>query len=319
MKRKVGLLLISILLASCDNPFAKNSTNFVTCFTNGNQGNINNSSENNPDPNTDEINSDDVDGLRSISFLDKSKDLVINKTYSAIIQFDSKTELSDEDKEGTFSSKDESIASVSKYGVVTGKKSGKTLIYYTTNKTHLVAAMTIYVWESLDSIQREYKRVDDVDTINEGDELIFACPSFNVGASINSYSGYILTSSVSFSSDKSKIVSFDDSVAQFYVGPSSDGASLTFETQDRHYLSARETTAGTRLGYSKNGKAQINWIIERPSGFSEDFIVNSDIQNDYWLMFNKVSSSDIRFNIYDSNELATMIKPTIYRNEVVRN
>ena len=62
-------------------------------------------------------------------------------------------------------------------------------------------------------------------------------------------------------------------------------------------------------------KGQIDWIFENVDGL--DYCVNYDIEDDYWLMFNKISDADIRFNIYDSNVTQLMKLPTIYRLEII--
>ena len=257
--------------------------------------------------------------VESISFPKKYLDLQINKyEYLAVNFYPSSEDLTDEEKEGAFASSDTSVATVSQYGKVTGIKVGSAVITYTTTIGELIAAMTVYVHESIDDIKREYLKVDDVDTIKEGDELIFACPDFGVAASIDEKSGYVLTSPVTFESSNTKIKSYGDQVAEYYVGPGKYGDSFTLEAQNNTYLAGRETEQTMKLSYSANGKAQINWIIERPEGFSEDFIVSDDIQEDCWLMFNKINSSDIRFNLYRSNDTTLVKKPTIYRKTIIR-
>lgn len=221
-------------------------------------------------------------------------------------------------KEGVWSSLDESVATVSQYGKVTGVKEGSTVITFTTNKEGVTGACTVYVWNSLDDITREYQRVNNPDDIKVGDEIILASPDFGVAASINIYSGYVTTSNCSFSSDKSRITSYAEDVSSFYIHPSEYDDAFCLENQNNAFLAGRETQTGNHLSYSENGKAQIDWIFEIPDGYSEIFCVNYNIQNDYWLMFNRINNDDIRFNLYDSNETALMKKPIVYRNTVVR-
>ena len=317
------LLLSSLALTSC-------SLDSITSLFNKNGGdneqkqNQNDDDNKNTDDNKDDPSSQTTDDEvpingKTIWFTDRYKDITLTKTYSAVINFNPTEEFTDEEKAGVFSSKDESVATVSKYGVVDGKKVGQTIITYTTNVDHLVCSMTIYVHESLEDIQREYVRVNNVNDIEVGDELIFASTDFGVAASTSVTDGHVEVAPVSFSIDKSKITSYGEDVAEYYVGPSAESdEAFTLETQENEYLAGRNTTGGTKLRYSKNGKDQINWIIERPQGFSEDFIVSYDIADDYWLMFNKINSGDIRFNLYDSNETTLMKKPTIYRKTIIR-
>ena len=257
--------------------------------------------------------------VENVYFSKKYLDLIVNKYEYLVVNFGpSDIEFTDEEKDGTFASSDTSVATVSTYGKVEAKKVGSSVITYTTKLGGLKAALTVYIHTSSDTIVREYQKVTDVNTIEVGDELILGCPEFGIAASLNEYNGYVLPSSASFSSDYSKINSWDSDVAEYYVGPSKDGNAFTLETQDNKYLAGRETQRQTKLSYSSNGKAQINWIIERPEGYQEDFIVSYDIEEDYWLMFNKINNSDIRFNLYDSNNTTLMKKPTIYRKTIVR-
>ena len=233
--------------------------------------------------------------------------------------YDENVEATDEEKAGTFSSKDESIAKVSEVGKIEAVKEGKTVVIYTTTLGKLIASITVYVHESLSDIQRDYVKVNDINTIEVGDELIFACPDFGVAASLDIKDGYVIPTNISFKESNTKISSYGDDVAEFYVGPSAkDELAITLETQENAYLSGRNTEGGRKLRYSSNGKDQINWIIEVPEGYSDYFIVSYDIQTNYWLMFNKINGSDIRFNLYDSNETALMKKPTIYRKTIIR-
>lgn len=326
MKKNLLILLLSSLaLTSC-------SFESITSLFNKNGGdneqkqnqNQNDDDNKNTDDNKDDPSSQTTDDEvpingKTICFSEKYKDIQLHKTYSSVVNFNPSEEFTDEEKAGVFSSLDESIAEISQYGVVTGKGVGQTIIKYTTNVDHLVCSMTIYVHESSEDIKREYVRVNNVNDIEIGDELIFASTDFGVAASTSVKDGYVEPASVSFSSDNTKITSYGEDVAEYYVGPSAESdEAFTLETQENEYLAGRNTTGGTKLRYSKNGKDQINWIIERPDGFSEDFIVSYDIDDDYWLMFNKINDSDIRLNLYDSNNTQLLKKPTIYRKTIIR-
>ena len=328
MKKNLLILLLSTFaLTSCS---FDSITNLFSFNKNGedneqkqsqNQKDDDKSTDTDTDDNKDSSTTDDdiPTSGKIVSFSERYKDITLTKTYSSTINFSPAEDFTDEEKAGVFSSLDESVATVSNHGVVDGHKVGQTVITYTTNVDHLVCSMTIYVHESLDDINREYLRVNNVNDIEVGDELIFASTDFGVAASTSVKDGYVEPASVSFSSDKTKITSYGEDVAEYYVGPSAESdEAFTLETQENEYLAGRNTTGGTKLRYSKNGKDQINWIIERPDGFSEDFIVSYDIEDDYWLMFNKINSGDIRFNLYDSNETTLMKKPTIYRKTIIR-
>ena len=264
--------------------------------------------------------------VSQIYFADKTLDLQINKykyVNPTFITDESVSvdDLLDEEKDGIYASSNTSVATINEIGKVVAVGVGVTVITYTTTLGNLVASMTVYVHTSLSDIKREYVRLDDPDEITLGDELIFASPDFGVAASVNVSGGYIIPAPVTFSSDGSKILTKSDYVAEYYVGPGDSEYAFTFESQKNCYLACKDTTGGRKLVYSDNGKAQINWIVEIPDGYNETFIVSDDLTDDYWLMFNKVSKddSDIRFNIYDSNEQSVMKKPIVYRKTIIRD
>lgn len=275
-------------------------------------------STNSSEISSEQSSSEEEEIVKSISFPHSKYDVQVGKKTNLNVVFNPELDYGIYEKymDGVYASSDTSVAEVTQYGVVTAKKEGKAVITFTTNEEHKVAACTFYVWNSLDNIERQFIRVDDVDTIDVGDELILACPDFGMAASINIKSGYIVPVSCTFSGNR--ITSYDEDTALYYVGPSDESDVLTLETQTAEYLAGKDTTVGPGLLYSANGKAQKNWIFEKPEGYDEYFCVNYDLEDDYWLMFNKINDSDIRLNLYDSNEQTLMKKPIIYRNTIVR-
>lgn len=323
MKKKLFVLIVSsFALCSCS---LSNIFNRNTQDDEGNSQNTDNSSNKENDPSVEPAGENPR--IESISFYYKYLDIKTGEySYNASgIKFNladeniTEDDLTDEEKAGTFASSNTSVATVNENGKIVGVSQGSAVITYTTKLGGLVAVLTAYISDDPTSITRKYQRVNDVNSIEIGDELIFASTDFNVAASTSVYDSYVVPASVTFNGDKTEITSYGADVAEYYVGPSkkSDDA-FTLETQNNEYLAGRSTDGGEKLRYSKNGKDQINWIIERPQGFSEDFIVNFDIEEDYWLMFNKINDSDIRLNLYDSNETALMKKPVIYRKTIIR-
>lgn len=317
------LLLSSLALTSC-------SFDSITNLFNKNGGdneqeqnqNQNNDDNKNTDDNKDDSSTttdDDDQDNRYISFGYREYDLVLGKSEDFLVYFHPTDEaFTDAEKEGVFTSSDESVAEVS-YGRITGKGVGKAVITYTTNVNGYVASMIVYVHESSASITRKYIQVDDVDDIKVGDELIFACKDFGVAASNNKKDYYIdTTSDLTFSGNELSNISED--VAEFLVCPGKNDSPdcFTLQIYDGNYLAAKQTDRHRSLCYFKTQKAQVDWIIERPAGYAEDYVVNYDLRDDYWLMFNKIDNTDIRFNLYDSNETALMKKPTIYRKTIIR-
>ena len=241
-------------------------------------------------------------------------DLVISKYEYLTVNFPEGYEYDSEG--GTWESSNSTVAEVSKYGKVTAKSVGTTFISYTASTGVKSSKCAVYVFESSSSIVREYKKVNDANTIQNGDIIVFGCPEFGVTASINRKSGYLLPSETTFSTNGDKITSLGVDTAEFFVGKSGEN-SFTLESQEGLYLAGKQTTTSTGLSFVQS-KGQINWIFERPVGYQNDYCVNDDIATDLWLMFNKINSSDIRFNLYDSNVTELMKLPTIYRYEIVR-
>lgn len=326
MKKSLLILILSsLLLSSCDIPFLSGLFNKTAKEEKKTQQNEpkegEEGGEEDPAVVPPEVDPPVEDDGVSVSFPKKVIDIEIsnNPTYLTV-NFSKELEI--DDKEGHFTSSNTSVATVDDYGRLRGISEGSALITFSMVKFDASCTMTVYVHESLSNIVREYIRLDNPDDIKVGDELVFASPNLGVGASVNVQAGYIVPAPVSFSSDKSKITAMSQYVAEYYVGPGKDDDVFTFENQENNYLACKDTTGGRKLIYSDNGKAQINWIVEKPSGYNETYIVSYDLVDDYWLMFNKVShdDSDIRFNIYDSSEQASVMeKPIIYRKTIIRN
>ncbi len=260
--------------------------------------------------------------ISSVSFPKRELDIGISAgkyDYESVtVNFYSEEELTLDDKDGVFASSDSTVAEIDNYGRLFGRSVGHCVVTFKSTVYDVSCSMLVYVHSSVSAIQREYVKVSDVDDIKVGDELVFACEEFSVAASISKKDYYIdVTNDISFGTNKLNSISSD--VAQFLVcpGKNDDPNCFTLQIQDGSYLAAKETDRHRSLYYLKTQKAQVDWIIERPSGYNEDFVVNYDLRDDYWLMFNKINASDIRFNIYDSNEQSLMKKPTIYRKTII--
>ncbi len=320
MKTKVLLcsLIVSLALTGCSLlNFPNNNEKTSSNSSSNKQSNSNSiSSSGNSSPNSASSEDEEPSVINSISTNKRVLDLVKNKYEYLSIVFDPDGDTLDSSyKEGAWSSSDESIATVSQYGKVTGIKSGQAVITFTTTKEVHYASCTVYVYDSASEIVREYQKVTDADSIQNGDIIVFGCPELGVAASINQYSGYILPASATFSGDK--MTNWDADVAEFFVGEGKNDG-LTLENQENMYLNGKTNDFKNGLTYLKNTKGQVNWIFEIPGGYTDIYCVNNDIAEDLCLMFNKISDSDIRFNLYNSNPTALMKMPTIYRWTVVR-
>ena len=208
-----------------------------------------------------------------------------------------------------WTSSDENIATVSKYGVVTGVKEGKCIITF--NMTiddgkEYKATTTLNVIPKNSSISYRYERVDDLDSLKGGDIIVFACPQKNITANINRLQGALEFSTTSFSSDYSYITSLGEDSAEFILDEKElDGETVfTLESQENKYLAAKNFKNITFV----NSTGNILWGFETIDNKSYVYSTNATI--DGYLMFNTKAD---KFTLYDSNEQIDMFLPTVYK------
>lgn len=260
------------------------------------------------------IEEDEVDESDLVLSLNKSELLLgLNRYEYLNVIFP--TGYDYEPEGGHWDSSNSNVASVSEYGKVTAKAIGTAFITYRASTGDTSKRCVVHVYDTSATIETSWVKVVDMDSIKNGDIIVFADSTLGVAARATKLSGYILPTPTTFSADGDKIVTLGEDAAEFFVGETEEGI-YTLETQDGYYLAGRKTDKGTALSFVKS-KGQINWFFETPEGYDKGFCVNADLVDDYWLMFNKISNSDIRFNLYDSNETELMILPTIYRKEIV--
>ena len=296
---KSSFIILSLLLCGCSG--------------NNKQSTIDDNGKDDSTP----IEYDETDDSRidHIALSDSYLDLVVGKSKNLYVNF-YPSDIPEELYAGTWSTSDSTIASVSQYGTVKALKEGAAIITYTTIEGKRHGNCTVYVFKDEASIVREYQKVTDDNSIKPGDQLIFGAPELGVAASINRKDGCLKPANASFSSDGNKLVSYAEETATFFVGEGEDGY-LTLENQEGKYLAGKTNDYRNSLVFV-NSKGAINWLFEIPEGYSNIYCVNADLDADLWLMFNKISDNDIRFNLYDSNPTALMIMPTIYRLTIVK-
>lgn len=301
MKSKfLFLLALSMLLCSCN-------TNKGTSNVSGNSGDNTSTAQTSKDIDYDD---DDDYNLKSIS-LDKSKIVLeVGKKYTSLIVNFNPSTVSDIEKEGVWASDNEAIATV-RFGIVTGVSQGRANITYTTNIGKRIGICSVIVVNSTSDIVEKYEQVDDANSFAKGDEIIFGEPNFGVVASLDRVSGYLKAKTATFSSNKREITSFPEDTAEFYLFTGTESECFNLYTESG-FLSGKETERSQSVGFVPS-KGAINWLFEKPEGYTDIYCVNGDIINDYWLMFNKINSSDIRFNLYDSNPTELMSVAKIFR------
>ena len=329
MKRivTIGLFLTALLLGSCrgrggatsngdssgDAPTSNTTGANPTSGTNPTSANPTNTTGSTPSntSSTSQPDEDEGDGI-SIPLNTTHLDLVVGSTKTIYLTVNFPDGYEYDAEHGEWISSNSSIVSVSIYGKVTPVAAGSAYIYYrdSNGRNSNKCAVKVYASEPT----KAWLQVTDFDSIQNGDVIVFGCPEFGVTASIDRKDGYLKPVESTFVEGGTKISDLGLNSGEYFVGDSEDGQSLTLENQEGYYLAGKKTTVGNGLLFVKS-KGQIHWIFERQLG--NDYSVNYDIDDDLWLMFNKISNTDIRFNLYDSNETELMKLAKVYRWEVV--
>ena len=322
MKRilSIGLFLGALLLSSC-----RGRGSVTSNITSGDSSGVNPTSNttgvsstsgstptsSNPGSSSSSTSEPEEQGV-SIKISDAHLDLVVGSTKTIYLSLTFPDEYSYDPELGEWITSSSSIVIVSQYGKVQPVAVGSAFIYYRDSNGNYSSKCSVNVYASEPT--KAWQKVTDFDSIKNGDVIVFGCPEFGVTASLDRKDSYLKPVSSTFSPDGNKITNLGENSGEYYVGDSEDGNSLTLESQDGYYLAGKQTTAGNGLLFVKS-KGQIHWIFERQ--LEQDFSVNYDIENDLWLMFNKINDTDIRFNLYDSNETALMKLARVYRWDVV--
>ncbi len=287
MRKFLLPLLLVTMLAGCNAPSSSNSGGGITPPEEPQEDNYN---------------------VKSISFSVRELILVKGKTSNDLttVYFNSVQEPTDDEKELTWSVDDSSIVSVGQYGQVTALKVGETYVTATTVIASRKVRCLVTVVNSMDDIQREYQRVDDVSTLKDKDTIVFAAPTRGLTATLDSQGSYLHAVETEFSSDKSKIVTLGANTAEFYLGDCGEKG-FTLESQELKYFAGFNLT---RVGFVAN-KGNVEWKFTLYEGklYIETY---NDVRG--WLMFNdRLDNSHGGFTLYESSVNAGLFMPTIYR------
>ena len=307
MKKSLAILFfLSLLLVGCSTK-GGNAGNSHS----GNNNNSGLSGTTNTTSAPEAIEDDDCP-IQSISLNPKEITVQVGKrTDSITVDFLPNT-LDLDTKQGVWSVADTSIATIDEYGRVTGVSKGRTVATFITNVGARRANCSVVVYNSGESVTKEYQKVDDMDSISSGDIIVFACPEKGVTATTHRTDGYLSFATSTFSGDKNKLTSLGTDTAEFFVGQGEEGG-LTLEADVdgvSKYLCAKYLKNITFV--PKHGA--IDWSFEHTSfedGSSEGNYVYSVYDSiEGWLMFNAKAN---RFTLYDSSVQVDMFLPTIYR------
>jgi len=250
--------------------------------------------------------------IESISLDVTSIEIEVGKTsHTPIVNFVFNVPEEEVDKTVYWSLSNESIGTVDQYGRITAKASGKSTLICTTKEGGKKAFANVYTYPQGGSLTKKWKRiVDDLD-LAPGDELIIACPQYDVAAGEDCSGMYLHPENVSYSSDKSEITNPGDA-AQFILGDDykgRDGYTLQVpEREDGTYLA---TTNTSKVSFFDSAKASSNlWDISYDK-VENCWDIRSATNIDGWFMYNV---SDHKFTTYKSNEVEyAMYVVSLYR------
>ena len=217
----------------------------------------------------------------------------------------------------------DNVISISKYGTITSLKTinGSCVVTCTCtdpNYPGISATCHITVMEELPVKQKAWTRVDDYDSLKDGDILVFAAPEYGVTASLDTlYSKLHEVTSV-FSSDKKTITTLGDNTIEFVLGIETKG--MTLEAQTGEYLiCTHQGKVKLDSGKSTNKYWDIhsNVDIEEGTGSIDDgAVIENDVESLGYMMYNV---SQHYFSTYVENSISDYMKlPFIYRLEEVR-
>lgn len=212
---------------------------------------------------------------------------------------------------------------VGKYGSVKSAKQNIGSCVVTcicTENTALTAKCYVEVVESAPQVEKGWVRVDDYDSLSQGDILVIASPRQNVTASLDTLHSVLNPVSSTFSSDKKTITNLGEGSAEFFLGfeEYKGEMTMTLEAQTGEYLVC--TNQGkVKLDSAKNMNRY--WDIhsnvdpETGDGNIEDGAVIENYLTQFgYLMYNAISSY---FTTYVENTLRPDIMelPFLYRYE----
>lgn len=264
----------------------------------------------NPDP---EEPGDDDCPIESIYFPKESKDLLLEVNKKAYLTINFVPENVDSEyKSVTWSSSDESIATVSQYGVVNTLKEGKTIITCTTVVGERKAFSTIYVVKDKSKVEKRLERVTDYSTLASNDIIILACPEKNKVATYNVTAGYLESCDATFSNDKSRLLTYDADQVDYILDNNGEDYANVFKLENGNgkYLAAQNVK---NVGFVyKTGN--IHWAFDYDDEYNANIMFSTSGVGGQF-MYN---ASHDRFTLYDSNEVDNVIfMVSLYRETIV--
>ena len=208
---------------------------------------------------------------------------------------------------------DSSLVDVSKYGGISSKGSstGSTVITctYTVNPD-IKASCTVNIVDSLPTKEKVWVRVDDYDSLSDGDILVMASPEYGLTASLDTLHSKLNPVTSTFSSDKKTITSLGEGTIEFYLGIEEKG--MTLEAQTNEYLVC---THQGKVKLDSSSNTNKYWDIHANYDLEDGAVIENDVESLGYFMYNV---SQNYFSTYVNNSISEYMKlPFIYRLEEV--
>lgn len=224
--------------------------------------------------------------------------------------------------EGTFpyeySISEPDLITISKYGTVksASNKNGTCIITCRCtdpNYSEMSAICYVTVMEELPTKQKGWVRVDDYDSLNDGDILVMASPEHGVTASLDTLHSKLNPVESTFSSDKKTITSLGEGSIEFVLGLEDKG--MTLEAQTGEYLVC---THQGKIKLDASSKTNKYWDIhsnidpEDGAGSIDDgAVIENNVESLGYIMFNITLGY---FSTYVDNSISKyMVLPFLYR------
>lgn len=210
------------------------------------------------------------------------------------------------------------LITISKYGTVksANNKNGTCIITCRCtdpNYNEMSAVCYVTVMDELPTKQKGWVRVDDYDSLNDGDILVMASPEHGVTASLNTLHSKLNPVESSFTSDKKAITSLGEGSIEFVLGLEDKG--MTLEAQTGEYLVC---THQGKVKLDASSKTNKYWDIhsnidpEEGTGSIDDgVVIENNVESLGYIMFNITKGY---FSTYVDNSISKyMALPFLYR------
>lgn len=211
------------------------------------------------------------------------------------------------------------IITVSRSGGINSKKTSTGICivtcYYTENEK-ISAKCTVNVVDKLPTKEKGWVRLDDYDSLKDGDVLVMAAPSYGLTASLDTLHSKLHPVESTFSSDLKTIASLGDGTIEFVLGVEEKG--MTLESQTGEYL---KCTHEGKVSLDSSTKTNRYWDIHSnvdpetgEGSLADGAVIENNVESLGYFMFNVVLNY---FTTYVDNSLrpGIMELPFLYRLE----